>query len=121
MKLKHIFLTMILVLVAVSASVSTADARAGEDPWDMMDRIIYHSGSWMLSTGHLCPQAKMRELIRIDEITNCSPESEYCEGICTVVPGKNGETTGEFIMMDGRMFYVQEPGTNQTVFAMKKL
>ena len=121
MKMKRFFMVMLFAVVTVATNLNTANAYAGEDSWDMMNRIIYHSGSWMLSTGHLCPQAKMRELIRIDEITNCSPESEYCEGICTVVPGKSGETTGEFIMMDGRVFYVQEPGTNQTVFAMKKL
>ena len=124
MKLKHIFLAMVLALCAVAANASPAQAYAGEDPWDMIDRIFYRSGSWMIKAGSaagVMPQAKMRQLIVVNEIYNCSPEREYAEGSCTIVPGKEGEETGDFILMDGFMVYVQEPGTNKTFFAMKRL
>ena len=118
---KRIFATLFAICMTLVSFSNTVSAYAGEDEWAMMDRILYHSGSWFIAGKGVMPQAKMRQLIQVVEIYSSSPESEYAEGYCILCPGLEGETPADFIMMRGQLISFQDPGTNKAFLQMKRL
>ena len=118
---KNIFVMAFFAVVLIFGMTNTTQAYAGEDPWDMMDRLLYHSGSWLVS-GHGAANGEMiQKIVQITEINNCSPESEYADGVALLVPGLEGEQYADFILLGGRVISFQHPGTNKAILQMKRL
>ena len=115
------FMATVLIAVAITMNMpKISDAYAGEDSWEMVDRIFYHSGSWWLSTGHIVDQGKIHLVVELVEVWTASPEEEYAEGRVIITPNTNSEQYADFIMLRGQVVSFQEPGTNKTVLRMKK-
>ncbi len=85
-------------------TTGTAYAMAGEEQWEMVDRIFYHSGSWFISYGvgaSILSQSNVQELIEITEIEQAIPEKDFALGTCIFGPGKDNQIIANFLMARG--------------------
>ena len=96
-------------------------AWEGESSWEMVERCLYHSGSWVTSMGMTIPEDMMPHAVRVDSISHCVPEEDFAEGILTF--GDIDEGRGvqvRFVMLGGKAISLTDMNTGEEGMRMMR-
>lgn len=114
-------LTVPVIPSDINQNVNIVSAWEGEDSWEMIERCLYHSGSWLTSTGLMLPEAMMPHAVRVDAITRSAPEEDFAEGILAFGNLDEGKgVQARFIMLEGKVISLMDMNTGEEGMRMMR-